>query len=456
MSNSTFKLGKQQEEAFELIKKFIKSNKNVFSLTGSAGSGKTTIMKCIVDYIENFTNKDFCLCAPTNKAKMILSTATNMEAVTLHKLLALSPNLDIFNLDFKFLKFKSGISENIPIMGIVLVDEASMINDELYDLLLEKCKDFKTKIIFISDSKQLMPVNNFTVSKVYQIEDCYNLTEIFRQEKESALVPILLELREHSIERFDESISDKGSIYTYDELKRFVEKAVDYFRISIKNKDILDNKITAYTNDQVNNYNKAIKRMLFDSDDEYFKLGFLTCKDSFKTSSSFEFWNSMDYIITTKPQKINIMIPQVMSVPGYKFKLYDSSTKKSSEISILSNEIGKGYKDYIASKIELIRLEALNYKKKKNFNMANKCWREYFMIMASFTTPDDLYYEGRLIRKATFRDGYASTVHSLQGSSLNNIFIDIKNLNTNKNELEKTQLQYVALSRTRNNAYILQ
>ncbi len=46
-------LGEQQQEALELIKQFIKSNKKVFSLVGYAGTGKSTMIKQIIDYLED-------------------------------------------------------------------------------------------------------------------------------------------------------------------------------------------------------------------------------------------------------------------------------------------------------------------------------------------------------------------------------------------------------------------
>lgn len=61
--------------------------------------------------------------------------------MTLHKLLALSPRLDIFDLDFNNLLFQSRSSKEIPKNGVVICDEGSMINDDLFDLLIKRCKE---------------------------------------------------------------------------------------------------------------------------------------------------------------------------------------------------------------------------------------------------------------------------------------------------------------------------
>jgi ATP-dependent exoDNAse (exonuclease V) alpha subunit len=77
-------------------------------------------------------------------------------------------------------------------------------------------------------------------------------------------------------------------------------------------------------------------------------------------------------------------------------------------------------------------------------------------MLGSFTTPIDLYYDGRLIRKKSFDYSYALTAYKSQGSSYNNVLVDIRNINICKDEQIKRQLQYVALSRTRNNVLIYQ
>ena len=74
------------------------------------------------------------------------------DTYTVHQLLALSPNIEIFELDYRELEFQikqSGARMAIPYNGVVIIDEASMINDDLFDLLIQKCKKFKSKVVFI-------------------------------------------------------------------------------------------------------------------------------------------------------------------------------------------------------------------------------------------------------------------------------------------------------------------
>ena len=99
---------------------------------------------------------------------------------------------------------------------------------------------------------------------------------------------------------------------------------------------------------------------------------------------------------------------------------------------------------------------------------AQTCYTYYLELMKStfyitnnsgndsFSIPFDLFYENRLIKKKTFDYGYCITSHKSQGSSYNNIFVDIKDINKCIDDVERRQMQYVAISRTFNDVYIYQ
>lgn len=144
-------LGEEQELALNSIKTFIKEGKDpAFLLQGSAGTGKSLLTSYIIKWCED-TGIQYQLCAPTHKAALVMSRYTNRDAITLHKLLSLSPKLDIFALDFNNLMFKiKDQAAEMPYKGVVICDEASMINDDLYQVLLEKCGLYNNKIVFVA------------------------------------------------------------------------------------------------------------------------------------------------------------------------------------------------------------------------------------------------------------------------------------------------------------------
>lgn len=447
------KLGNQQQEALDLILKFIKSKKLSFTLSGFAGTGKTFLTKVIIDELDKL-NKSITICAPTHKAKLVIERFTGLEGFTIHKLLSLAPDMQIMDLDFNDLKFlipkKSAL---FPHDSIIICDEASMVNDALYELMLDRCVKNNCKIIWIGDIAQIKPVNSQETSKVFSVVDSYYLTEIFRQENGSALSDVLVKSRTDFIDWFETKESPNGSILVTNQPKDFFLTAIDHFKIAIEKQDILETKILSYTNERVGIFNNKIHNHLF-GDVEYAKNEFLTCYDSLEFNYN-SFWNGMDYIITENPEPTNIYIPNVGEFPGYNLKVYDSSEKVDLDFNILSKNLTYKQTQQITGMIERIRIDAIEAKKFKS-RQSSELWKMYYQMINSFTTPFDMYYDNRLIRKKTFDYGYAISIHKSQGSSINNVSIDMKSIGQCRDEMEKRQLQYVALSRTKNNVYILQ
>lgn len=442
-------LGKEQLEALEKIKTFITDSPRVsMLLQGAGGTGKSSVLEEFINWLNG--KYRYCLVAPTHKAALVMERYSNCRAQTLHSLLALSPNLEIFELDFRELDFKTGESTEIPYNGVVVCDEASMINDDLFDILEKRCKEHNTKIIYIGDKAQLQPVKGADVSKVFLVRDQFTLTKIYRQSKDNAILPILQELRIKAKDRFNTLIDKEGSLYVDKYTKVFVQNALDAFSSAVRKKDILATKILAYTNSRVRGFNQTIHKHLFDN--EYNQNEFLTCYENLEFDDM-KFYNSMDYIIVNNPIKTDIYIPNFGILPGYTLSLYDDLTKEIGDINIISSIVTDDYFDALAVTIEKLRIAAV---KGNNSRNRGKLWAEYFKTYNSFTSPRDLFYENRVVRKKSFDYGYAISVHRSQGSSYNSIFVDIDNINLCREKMVRRQLQYVSLSRTRRDCYLLQ
>lgn len=406
-----FVLGEDQVNIIKSIKDFLESKEISITISGFAGTGKSTITLEIVKMLKTWIpRKEYVLCAPTHKAKVVLERFSGESGITIHKLLSLSPNIEILNLDFRDLQFqmKNGFLTLFPIDGVVICDEASMINDDLYDALVDNCIRLNSKIIFIGDIKQLAPVNAISHSKVFTNNTLY-LSKIYRQSSDSGLNEILPILREKPINKFYDCIGENGSVICTNNIKDFFVKSAPSFRKAISNSDILEAKMLAYTNDRVQALNYKMREVLFGKEKEYCKFEFLTAYENLNFNGV-EFWNSMDYIVIDEPTKININIPGFISLPGYKLNLYNSSEKISEEINILSKEISKDYLQSLAFTIENIRLDAIELKRRYS-RAASSRWKDYYKIIESFTTPVDLYYDNRVIRKKSFDYGYATTIH---------------------------------------------
>ena len=169
-------LSQMQKEAIELI------NKNSISIiTGGPGTGKTTIIKTIIDIFKSKNLKPV-LCAPTGRAAKRMTEITGQEAKTLHRLLELA-----------------GIMEDIDVVSVeakeidadlVIVDEASMLDMFLANFLF-KAVNIGTKLVLVGDVDQLPSVGPGTVLKDLinskKIE-VVQLDEIFRQAAKSKIV----------------------------------------------------------------------------------------------------------------------------------------------------------------------------------------------------------------------------------------------------------------------------
>lgn len=154
----------------------------VLVITGGPGTGKTTIMKIIMDIFQSHEYK-IALCAPTGKAAKRLSESCSMEAKTLHRLLEVEVN------DSQNQRFAK--NEYNPIdADVVIVDEMSMVDIILFGSLLKALKR-GTCLIMAGDSDQLPSVGAGNVLRdmlCSGVIPSVRLNEVFRQAEESRIV----------------------------------------------------------------------------------------------------------------------------------------------------------------------------------------------------------------------------------------------------------------------------
>ncbi len=73
----------QQQQVLDSVKEFMNSDASVFIICGYAGTGKTTMVKQIAEYISE--SRDVALMAPTGRAARVLKNKTGYDATTIHK-----------------------------------------------------------------------------------------------------------------------------------------------------------------------------------------------------------------------------------------------------------------------------------------------------------------------------------------------------------------------------------
>lgn len=150
-------------------------------ITGGPGTGKTTIIKCIIDIFEQEGKKVF-LCAPTGRAAKRMQAACQKEAKTIHRLLEMTvTDSQVF--------FQRG--PNNPLRcDVIIVDEMSMVDSFIMNYLLAATKD-TTRLILVGDKDQLPSVGAGNILKDLIRSDIVpyvRLTEVYRQSENSFIV----------------------------------------------------------------------------------------------------------------------------------------------------------------------------------------------------------------------------------------------------------------------------
>ena len=172
-------LSEKQKEAIRAI-----NDNNVTIITGGPGTGKTTIIKSIIEIYKQKKYK-IVLCAPTGRAAKRLTETTGEEASTLHRL------LEIGKVDEESLFKKDNEYQGAPIDGdIIIVDEVSMVDMFIMSYLLD-CIYKGTKLILVGDCDQLPSVGPGSVLKDLISSEkitTVHLDKIFRQAAKSKII----------------------------------------------------------------------------------------------------------------------------------------------------------------------------------------------------------------------------------------------------------------------------
>ncbi|MBI4859077.1 MAG: ATP-dependent RecD-like DNA helicase [Candidatus Riflebacteria bacterium] len=151
---------------------------NVLIITGGPGTGKTTLLKGVIEVIRTL-GRTFTLAAPTGRAAKRIEESTGYQASTLHRLLRYQPQTH---------RFLLGRSNPLTV-GAIAVDESSMIDLPLFSSLLEAITP-GTVLVIVGDVDQLPSIGPGTV-----LEDLIaaglptvRLSHIFRQSQHSWIV----------------------------------------------------------------------------------------------------------------------------------------------------------------------------------------------------------------------------------------------------------------------------
>ncbi|APC97198.1 ATP-dependent DNA helicase [Francisella frigiditurris] len=452
-------LNKQQIAAISAINDFLKSPKMFFLLSGYAGTGKTTIIKRI---LEKYRGRAI-VSASTKKASLVISQATLFDGFTIHTLLGLRPDVKLEGFNPNDPEFSQVEPALINRYNLIIIDEASMINGSLFDLIkFEVNKSLTTKIIFIGDKAQIPPIDE-DQSVVFEIEDFYELTSLVRQKQNNPLVKLSKELRyslnngelpEFILNR-QTLLNAKGEgIYFCSSNEEFREKISECFEASNFNENINYAKLIAWRNKTVMKSNQIIRELTFGVKVNLLEksdilTGYRAVRDAAK--KNFIINNCVDYMVSS----ISDRVCNKNGLFGYNVFLLEKSkifkTFDEKHVFIVDHLDAKNLYNYAEIHDKLLAV-----------SRADKNWVSYYEFRKNNLLMTDILknldgsnrFKNNEIKK-DLDYGFAVTSHKAQGSTYDTVFILLKDILLNSKKREMQQMLYVALTRSSNKVVVL-
>lgn len=430
-----FKPNAQQIDALNEMDRFMKSNETSMTLSGYAGTGKTSLMEMIAKKGKK-QHRPVMFCATTNKAAAVLNdrvSKAGFKASTLNKVFGI--NVEVDSSKAYNARNLVNVLKDVDIMPgtTIIIDEASMINEENYKILNDIAKKMDLKIIYVGDEAQLAPVNEDKISKVFRNGEgkVIRLTQVERTD-DNAILKEATAIRNGEPLSKVSSFNSKGEGVAYispqhqDTINEVIDKYVkglkqnpNYFRI------------LAYTNKAVTAYNNQVRELLgYDSPIPHVgepMTGYANWGYEWKTKS-YRFINSESYKVTevgsptTVQTELDNGTPVVMqavpitledslgNVDTFNFMDIKNNAQNRQSAMILANE------------------------KKRLWNEARRAYgREakaaiYAKINAidSFLFVNDNIEDNshNLLQAKTIDFGYALTIHKSQGSTFTHVLMD--------------------------------
>lgn len=404
-----------QQAAADGFFDFLLSDRKELSISGPGGVGKTFLMGHMIDTVMpryfqacelmgiEAEYDDVIMCATTNKAAEILSTYTGRSAQTVHSEFGLKVVDDFSTGESKATKSNAW---HVSTKKIFFIDEASMIDSQLYEFIQEGT--LRCKIVYLGDHCQLAPVKE-KISPVYKRKiQTYVLTEPMRNATQPKLQELCTAVRE-TVETgvFGPIQLVPGIIDWLDDDQMEAEVG------KVFSKQSPENRILAYTNNRVIAYNDYI-RSIRQLPAEYQVGEYLINNSAIRLGKTMLSVEDELEIISMDDFTTNIEVENDVELTVRKAVLKNQYGELLYEVKLPTD------RDHYAALIKY-------YKKLKN-------WNRFYFLKNNF--PD-------------LRQRDACTVYKAQGSSCDTVYIDLTDLSTCHNPDQAARLLYVGVSRAR-------
>ncbi|MGF1536210.1 MAG: ATP-dependent RecD-like DNA helicase [Elainellaceae cyanobacterium] len=424
-SSPALELTPHQQAALDQLLDFIQSRQKLHLLTGYAGTGKTTLLQALIHRMRREGDRrSVVLTAFSNKATKVLvrmadDWGLDVDCMTCCKLLGLRPEIDsqtgrqVFRPD-------SDSENRFDRYRLVVVDEASMIDEELWLLLTAAVADLykQTQILFVGDVAQLPPINEPESRVFSQIPNRTDLTEVVRYG--GAIGALATTIREHLHTQLPAFVTDANRDRTQGvfALRRpqWNRCLIQAFESESYRRDSDYVRALAYTNARVNQLNRAIRNALHGREAPQFVVGE-------RLMANTPCWVG-EALVLQNSEECEVLV----AVEG------EEGPWRVWFLEVITD--GDKYRS-----LTLLHDASRSlFQKLLNQYAAERRWQEFWELKHLF---HDLSY------------AYCLTIHKSQGSTFQNVFVDTLNIGINSKTDERNQLLYVGVTRAAQRVFLL-
>ncbi len=460
-------LNNGQKNAFVSLVSYMKNPEDYKGavLKGYAGTGKTFLISSVVDFIKKaYPNRRVAVTAPTNKAVKVLSKGvqfkeqgvfktehkndTSVEYGTVHSILGLKETISNtgerkFVIDEK----KTKIHE----FRYLIVDEASMLNDDLYNLIM-KHKGKKLDVIFMGDPAQIPPVNqehclpfhDDNPDKLLKLE----LTEIMRQKEGNPIVGLSFQIRENldkndPLGTIHSDLDDKNHGTLIMDAKSDRESLRPMIN-SLYNDPAFRNdsdfvKTIAWRNKSIDYLNSVIREEVYGKNLDRFVIGEkLIANQALFSEGKY----GMELISNTSTE---FEIKQIKVKP-FKFSISNFSNKGRSAFPKYSFECDiYSISAETAGTGKLVQIRVITEEYMEAYNSFCNTLKSAAKVATNAKLWIDYYDACKFNHNVSY--GYAITAHKSQGSTYKNVIFIEEDVDSNKKIVEKNRIKYTAYTR---------
>jgi|GEM_PF-888594 len=468
--NLPFSLNDQQKSALYELEKFIEDYGTEITLSGYAGTGKSTIIGIFSKWLDHRIGRgNIVYTAPIHRANVITKQNNpNANVYTLSALFGFTPDTDEAmereSLDLRELEFRSKNQVKYEPGQLIIIDEASMVQDGLYEYIQKIIAKDGVSVIYVGDSAQLRPVKSDHISKVFTSDGVPQIT--LTKVERTGDNPILKEatrLRRGEGLSYQTDINDKGQGVLYTSNDTVINENLKQIISSEEfNADPLHFRVITATNAAAATYNSKIRSLRYGKFAKPFVKGDILMGYSNKLrkpDGSYRLINSMDYIV----QNVRDTTVKFKTDKGdIEFKAFKLSIRPIGNTIMDDFHITVIDKNEPDSKLfEIVEYKDRLWRMAKEAKQDKQISKYRDLVQMAFNIDNELNItknlednQGRLKIRKAIDYGYAQTVWKSQGSTYSKVLIlsnEIDTFGYGRDVMQlRNELRYVAVSRAKN------